>query len=209
MKLERENVIVFAGDSTTNAGKSTATNGLGDGYVKMVNNALNAFCPQNLYTIVNAGVDGDQSSDLLSRWDSDVIAYHPTVIFCMIGINDVWRHFDCVDMTTKRNSLKEYEDNLEAMCEKSKGVPRFIFMLPFFMESNQADEMRIMTGQYADVMRRVAKKHGYPVLDTQAVFDEYMMSRSGQTICCDRVHPQQIGSALLSRLILKALEVFD
>ena len=83
MKLERENVIVFAGDSTTNAGKSTATNGLGDGYVKMVNNALNAFCPQNLYTIVNAGVDGDQSSDLLSRWDSDVIAYHPTVIFCI------------------------------------------------------------------------------------------------------------------------------
>lgn len=82
-------------------------------------------------------------------------------------------------------------------------------MLPFFMESHQGDEMRTMTRQYAEVMRRVAQKHGYPVLDTQAVFDEYMKSRSGQTICCDRVHPQQIGSALLSRLILKALEVFD
>ena len=81
-------------------------------------------------------------------------------------------------------------------------------MLPFFMESSRADEMRVMTEEYAARMKKVAKKYGRAVLDTQAEFDEYMKSRAGQSIGWDRVHPNELGSMLLARLILREIEVW-
>ena len=206
MELKNKDVIVFAGDSTTDACKGA--DGLGNGYVRIVRNALVAFRPCQEFTIVNAGISGNKSADLLERWDRDVTAHKPDIVFCMIGINDVWRHFDYFDPSDKFVSAETYEQNLEKICEKAKEVERFMFMLPFYMESNRADEMRTMTDQFAAVMKNVAKKYGRPVLDTQSAFDEYMKSRSGQSISWDRVHPNEFGSMLLARAILKEINIW-
>ena len=208
MKLKSGDVVVFAGDSTTDANKCGTGDRLGNGYVRFVRNALAAYCPQDRYTVINAGVSGNRSCDLLERWDADVSAAKPDAVFCMIGINDVWRHFDSYDVPEIYVSAQEYERNLEKICEKSKDVPYFVFMLPFFMESSRADEMRVMTEEYAARMKKVAKKYGRAVLDTQAEFDEYMKSRAGQSIGWDRVHPNELGSMLLARLILREIEVW-
>ena len=206
MELKNKDIIVFAGDSTTDANKGG--DGIGNGYVRLVRNALIAFRPNEEFTVVNAGISGNKSADLLERWDRDVTAYDPDIVFCMIGINDVWRHFDYIDPSDRFVSAKVYEENLEAICEKAKDTERFMFMLPFFMESNRTDEMRAMTDEFAAVMKKVAKKYNRPVLDTQSDFDEYMKSRSGQSIAWDRVHPGEYGSLLLARLILKELNVW-
>ena len=206
MELKNKDIIVFAGDSTTDANKGE--DGIGNGYVRLVRNALIAFRPNEEFTVINAGISGNKSADLLERWDRDVTAYDPDIVFCMIGINDVWRHFDYIDPSDRFVSAKVYEKNLEAICEKAKTTERFIFMLPFFMESNRTDEMRAMTDEFAAVMKKVAKKYKRPVLDTQSDFDEYMKSRSGQSIAWDRVHPGEYGSLLLARSILKELKVW-
>lgn len=206
MNIEDKSVIVFAGDSTTDAGKQGTPDGLGEGYVKLVHDALVAFRPSAEYRIVNAGVSGNKSRDLLARWDADVLEYKPDVVFCMIGINDVWRHFDGAEFSDNLSNEKEYEENLIRICEKSRSVEQFVFMYPFFMERNQSDEMREMTDAYRKVMKKVADRYGRPVLDTQEVFDEYMKDRAGQSISWDRVHPNRIGSMLLARFILKEVE---
>lgn len=207
MKLKDGDIIVFAGDSTTDADKTTMADGLGNGYVKLVSDALYAFMPKENYRIVNAGICGNTSLQLLERWERDVMSLAPDVVFCMIGINDVWRHFNRSEPFQKKISVTEYADNLSAICEKVKGVRIFCIMPPYFMERNRTDEMRVMTEEYAAAAREVAKKYRADVLDVQPAFDEYMLGRSGQTISWDRVHPGWIGSQLIMREIFRYLEV--
>lgn len=207
MKLKDGDIIVFAGDSTTDADRCATADGLGNGYVKLVSDALYAFLPTENYRVVNAGVSGNTSLQLLERWGRDVMSLTPDVVFCMIGINDVWRHFDRCEPLQKRISVQEYVENLSLICEKTKGVRVFCIIPPYFMERNRTDEMRVMTEEYAAAAREVAKKYGADVLDVQPAFDEYMLGRSGQTISWDRVHPGWIGSQLIMREIFRYLEV--
>lgn len=207
MKLKDGDIIVFAGDSTTDADRCATADGLGNGYVKLVSDALYAFLPTENYRVVNAGVSGNTSLQLLERWERDVMSLTPDVVFCMIGINDVWRHFDRCEPLQKRISVQEYVENLSLICEKTKGIRVFCIIPPYFMERNRTDEMRVMTEEYAAAAREVAKKFGADVLDVQPAFDEYMLGRSGQTISWDRVHPGWIGSQLIMREIFRYLEV--
>lgn len=75
--------IVFAGDSVTDAGRAypvgDGPNGLGNGFVRAVDTMLNAFYPQFMFDIINAGINGNTTRDLLERWDRDVMALKPTV----------------------------------------------------------------------------------------------------------------------------------
>lgn len=203
MKFKNGDKIVFAGDSITDANKLNTNDRLGEGYVRLIRDALTAFEPQDRYTIVNAGISGNTSRDLLARWEQDVTALRPDVVFCMIGINDVWRHFDGLAEPDALVSEEEYEKNLREICKKAKGFRQFYLITPYFMERNRQDEMRMLTEKYASVMRRVAEENGVGLLDAQAVFDEYMVARPGQSIMWDRVHPGTVGSMLLARMILR------
>ncbi len=203
MKFKNGDKIVFAGDSITDAHKLNTNDRLGEGYVRLIRDALTAFEPQDRYTIVNAGISGNTSRDLLARWEQDVTALRPDVVFCMIGINDVWRHFDGLAEPDALVSEEEYEKNLREICKKAKGCRQFYLITPYFMERNRQDEMRMLTEKYAAVMRRVAEENGVGLLDAQEVFDEYMVARPGQSIMWDRVHPGAVGSMLLARMILR------
>lgn len=207
MKIKDGDRIVFAGDSTTDADKRVTLDGLGNGYVRLIHDALFAFCPKENFSIVNAGVSGDTSEQLLARWDADVKAQRPDVVFCMIGINDVWRHFDQFDPFYRKISIEEYGCNIEALCKSAESVRDVYFMTPYYMERSHVDEMRVMTEQYAAVMRKIAQSHGFKVIDIQSVFDSYMEGRPGQSIGWDRVHPGPIGSMLIARAVLHELEL--
>lgn len=203
--IKNNDTILFAGDSTTDADKKTTFLELGNGYVKLIFHFLRAFRPEEKYYIVNAGVSGNTSRDLLARWEQDVLAKKPDVVFCMIGINDVWRHFDYLDPQDARISVDEYAENLAAICEKSKGVREFYLIPPYYLERNRSDEMRVMTEQYADRTRAVAARYGITVVEVQPDFDAYMNSRPGQSISWDRVHPFEVGSMIIARRILRFL----
>ena len=196
--------IVFAGDSITDADKNTTWDGIGNGYVRLVRDALAAFFPQIGCRVFNAGVSGDNSRDLLARWEKDVDEKKPSVVFCLIGANDIWRHFDRLDPHKPLVSEEEYGRNLIEICKKAERYEHFIMIAPYFMERNRSDEMRLLTERYAAIMHAVAQKSGLPVLDAQKEFDAYMEHRSGMSISWDRVHPGAIGSMLLARMVLKA-----
>lgn len=203
MRLKDKDTIVFAGDSVTDADKSVTSDGLGNGYVKLVHDALIAFCPEREFRVINAGVNGNTSRDLLARWQKDVVEKKPDVLFLMIGINDVWRHFDYKHPSVRFISKEEYRNNLQDICEQISGVRDFYLLPPYYMERNRNDEMRRMTEEYAKIAVEVADRYGAITLNVQASFDDYMQHRSGQSISWDRVHPGAIGSLILARSILK------
>ena len=160
--------------------------------------------PQEWYKVVNAGISGNTTRDLLARWDKDVAGENPDVIFCLIGINDVWRHFDGLELPVNAVGEEEFGRNMRAICEKMKGKRAFV-LSPYYLERNRTDEMRAMTERYAAIARKTAEEYGFVYIDVQADFDEYMKSRPGQSISWDRVHPGEVGSMILARAVLRAL----
>jgi len=76
-------VIVFQGDSITDAGRDRAAadpnvaHGLGSGYPLLVAAAALAAHPDRGLRFYNRGVSGNKVPDLAARWPSDTVALAP------------------------------------------------------------------------------------------------------------------------------------
>lgn len=207
MKLQNGDTIVFAGDSVTDAAKLQTPDHLGLGYVHLISDALTAYRPWDVFRVVNAGISGNTSRDLLARWETDVAALEPDVLFCMVGMNDVWRHFDTYRKDeTYFVSVQEYRQNIRKICELGRQAREFCMMTPYIMQDCRQDEIRALLEKYVAAMKEVTSEYGVPVIDMQHEFDEFMKYRSGAFINHDRVHPGRIGRMILARAIWHEFE---
>lgn len=208
MIFENGDRIVFAGDSVTDMG---STQPIGEGlfenvgrsYVRIIENMLSAYYPERFIRITNAGISGNTSRDLLARWERDVINLKPDWVSICIGINDVWRQFDCPAMPDTHVLPEEYEENLEKMILSVKGNVKGIFLLtPYYIEPNPADTMRARMDEYVAINKKLAEKHGCVLVDFQKMYEDYCHIRHSTFIAWDRVHPSQIGATLMARTFL-------
>lgn len=208
MEFETMTRLVFAGDSVTDMGSSQPVgeglkDRLGFGYVRMVENLLAACYPERLIRVTNSGVSGNTSRDLLARWERDVLALKPDYLSICIGINDVWRQFDCPAMPDYAVQPEEYEENLTKMVLSVKhSVKKIYMMTPYYMEPNPQDPMRARMDEYGAIVKKVAEKYGCEFIDLQAMFDRYFQHRHSTYIAWDRVHPNQVGATLIAREFL-------
>lgn len=200
--------IVFAGDSVTDMGsKNPVGEGLfddvGRSYVRVVENLLSTVYPERFIRVTNAGISGNTSRTLLARWQRDVLDLHPQYVSICIGINDVWRQFDCPAIPDGQVMPDEYERNLRQMLESLAGKVKGVFLLtPYYMEPNKADPMRARMDEYGAICRRLAAEYGAEFIDLQAVFDAYFVFRHSTYIAWDRVHPNQVGATIIARAFL-------
>lgn len=171
MEFETMTRLVFAGDSVTDMGSSQPVgeglkDRLGFGYVRMVENLLAACYPERLIRVTNSGVSGNTSRDLLARWERDVLALKPDYLSICIGINDVWRQFDCPAMPDYAVQPEEYEENLTKMVLSVKDSVKKIYMMtPYYMEPNPQDPMRARMDEYGAIVKKVAEKYGCEFID--------------------------------------------
>jgi hypothetical protein len=94
--LAKDDVILFQGDSITDAGrKHNETNpnnsgALGGGYAFMAGSELlYKHAPKNL-RVYNKGISGNKVYQLAERWEADCLALKPNVLSLLIGVNDFW-----------------------------------------------------------------------------------------------------------------------
>ncbi len=202
--------IIFAGDSVTDMGSQQPVGeGLGDnlgqGYPRMVENFLAAWYPELRIRVTNAGISGNTSSDLLERFDRDVVSLHPDWVSICIGINDVWRQFDCPAMPDTHVLPEQYRSNLEQMLRRLEGrVKGVILCTPYYMEPNAVDPMRARMDEYSAICRTLAAEHGCILVDFQEMYNRFFCFRHSSSIAWDRVHPNEMGAALMAREILRA-----
>lgn len=138
MIFENYDRVVFAGDSVTDAGSflpvgEGLADSLGHGYVRKVENLLGAFYPDVFVRVTNAGVSGNTSRDLLARFQRDVLNLKPEWVCICIGINDIWRQFDCPAMRDYHVYPEEYEENLRNMLSELAGKTKGIFLMTPFL----------------------------------------------------------------------------
>lgn len=198
--------IVFAGDSVTDMGSRNPVgewDGIGKGYVAIAENLVTAVYPERSIRFTNSGISGNTSRDLLARFQCDVLDLNPQWISICIGINDVWRQFDCPAMPEQAVLPEEYEANLRQMIESAKKAAKGVILAsPYYMEPNKDDLMRRRMQEYVDICARLATEYGCIYVDFQAMYDRYFAHKHSSFIAWDRVHPSTIGATLMARELL-------
>jgi lysophospholipase L1-like esterase len=212
LKIGSKDKLVMIGDSITDCGRAQPVGeGLfeatGKGYVTIVDALLTSAYPQLGVRVVNVGTSGHTVRDLKARWDRDVLGMQPDWLSVMIGINDVWRQFDLPRQPEIHVGLEEYESTLDELCAAVRPqLKGLVLMTPYFIEPNRKDAMRARMDQYGAAVKRLAKKHRAIFVDTQAAFDKVLKHIHPMALAWDRVHPNQIGHAIIARAFLDAVE---
>jgi lysophospholipase L1-like esterase len=211
MLIEPKSRLLMIGDSITDCGRAlpigeAINDGLGNGYVSQVNALINATYPAHQIRVLNTGVSGNTVLDLEARWGRDVLALRPDWLSVMIGINDVWRQFDSPLQAEWHVSLETYTTTLEKLIAQTRPKLKGLVMLsPYFIEPNKSEPMRALMDRYGAAMKNIAERHEAIFVDTQAAFDAAMKHIHPMTLALDRVHPGQVGHALLTRAFLTAI----
>ena len=212
MYLEKNDFILFTGDSITDAGRKRPIGeglweGVGNGFVRQVDNLVNAFYPELNIRIANTGISGNTSRDLAGRWQSDALDLKPDVTVLCIGVNDVWRQFDEPTLTYSHVQPEEYEINLRRMLSSGKeAFPKgMILLTPYYMEPLKEDMMRKRMDEYGAICKKAAAEFGFPCIDLQAIFDEYFTKRHSCYITWDRVHPSGPACMLMAKAVFEKL----
>ena len=213
MKIAPHSKLVFIGDSITDCERARPIGeGLfgatGKGYVSLIEGFLGAIHPAHAIRVVNMGVSGNTVPDLKARWQTDALDLKPDWLSIMIGVNDVWRQFDLPRQTEIHVLPEVYGRTLDELVARAKPkVKGLVLMAPFYVEPNRADAMRSRMDEYGAIVKKTAARHDALFIDTQAAFDAVLQHMHANAIAWDRVHPNNLGHAIIARAFLNAVGV--
>ena len=193
--LDPRRTVVFAGDSVTDCGRRTDPDGLGDGYVRNVYDALRRDLGERRPRIVNAGISGNRAVDLATRWSADVLIHDPSLVSILIGINDTWRRYDEDDPTTAESFEASYRALLDPLtCPVVLIEP---FLLP--VKAGQ-EEWREDLDPKLDVVRKLAVEYGAILVPADLELNRQAVAVGAATLAGDGVHPTTAGHRAIADL---------
>lgn len=206
MLIEDRAVVLFQGDSITDAGRGRGDDGnLGSGYPNMIAAWFSAAYPGKNVRFANRGISGNRVNDLDARWKEDCLDLEPTWLSIMIGINDVWRRYDSGDPTSAEAFEAGYRRILTRAKEDSSS-PRLIILEPFVLPV-PADRLswREDLDPKIQVVRGLAREFGAIYVPLDGAFSAACVHREPAFWAADGVHPTQAGHALIARKWLEAV----
>ena len=211
MIFKQNDAVVFLGDSITDSNKNAPEGSylwdvIGNGYVNMVNSYYLLYKSELNLRIINQGISGNRTEDLLQRLDKDVISYKPNHVVLMIGVNDAWRQLDCPQIPSYKLTTEGYKQNIIEIINRLKAESiNVIVMSPFYLEPNKSNPLRQIVDEYNVVLKEVSSKYNLMYVDLQKAFDELLETVSIFTISGDRIHLNMAGNMFVRDQVLKHL----
>lgn len=228
IRLKKQETFVFAGDSITHGGRMLAmdmNNIMGHGFQELISARIAADNLEKQPLFVNKGVSSDTSQRIYSRWATDVLAYKPTVINLLAGINDVGYGYGMPAELALRKYMNTMEMILQDTFELLPDV-KFFLCEPFWMDVRNQEkpfeglphplcEPEITygnSGMTDEVIReytrritmmqqelpKLAEKYGAVYVPFQDLFDEGAKKVPASYLIWDNVHPTMVGHQLLA-----------
>ncbi|WP_067840742.1 SGNH/GDSL hydrolase family protein [Amphibacillus sediminis] len=200
---------LFIGDSITEWGRFEDDEGIGDNYVRLIRDHLAITKPEQFPIIINRGIGGNRVTDLVERWQEDVIAHQPDLLSISVGINDVWRQLDNPQME------QVYPDQFERLYRqlidqtKAKTGARIVLMEPTIIEEDIQAEGNQKLKPYVEIINKLAKEYELTIVPTHQAFLSYLATSSPYPLTIDGVHTNSAGDYLMARTWLEALNLWQ
>ena len=212
MPIKKDDVILFQGDSITDAGRNredlsaNSTRGLGTGYAYLAGSKLLYDHPDKNLKIFNRGISGNKVYQLAERWDADCVDLKPTVLSILIGVNDFWHMLS----GKYDGTVETYRKDLEALLRRTKEkLPdvRLIVGEPFAVTDVKAVDASWFPRftEYQKAARELAGQFKAVFIPYQSIFDKATKSAPGVYWTFDGVHPSIAGSQLMAHAVLKSI----
>lgn len=210
--LKPNDVVVFQGDSITDAGRNREalsannTRGLGTGYALLAGSKLLRDHAAKSLQVYNRGISGNKVYQLAERWDADCLELKPTVLSILIGVNDFWHMLDgkySGTIDTYRNDLKSL---LQRTREKLPDV-KLIIGEPFAIAGVKSvnDTWFPRFYEYQKTAREIAGQFGAVFIPYQSVFDKAAKVAPPAYWTGDGVHTTLAGSELMAEAWLSSI----
>ena len=214
-KLKPGTVILFQGDSITDAGRkkenleANDSEGLGKGYAANAAGELLADNPELGLKVYNRGISGNKLPDLAARWRQDCLDLKPDILSILIGVNDIWH---TIAFGSKyKGTIKDYEEGYRQLIKETQAAlpdVRIVVCEPFTTRDERFKSSEGKTvADFAEVARSLADEFKLTVVPFQAEFDKALKAAPGEFWLWDGIHPTQAGHALMSQAWRRAVGI--
>ena len=207
-RLRNVHRIVCLGDSITQGGEAPG------GYVWLVRRYLTTLYPD--IEVVNAGISGHKSTDMLERFQRDVLDKKPDLVTISVGVNDVWHGF--YDGHPEGDGprgvkLDDYRKNVEEMVTRATAVGArvIVFSTTVINEDLENRENAKLVG-YNAALRAIARKHNAGFVDFQKQFHALIAAYHAtgardNLLTADGVHMNPLGNKVMAHCVLTGMDV--
>ena len=199
--------VVFLGDSITEEGRTLEL-----GFINLLEESLDS----EKFNLIGKGISGDKVSDLLVRYENDVLAQNPDIVFIYIGINDVWHSYG----VGKGSDIDFYENGLRKIITdiKKRGA-KIILCTPTVIGERVTfeDELEVKRDQeldaFAGVVRNLSSEFNTELLDLRTIFKNYIVENNQNNdyqdfLTDDGVHLNDAGNKLIAENMLNYIKWF-
>lgn len=198
---------LFTGDSITDAGRRTdPSSHLGAGYVRRI--AELAAASDEPLRVVNTGVGGDRTADLLARFDTDIAEPRPAILTILVGINDMWRRYDAGTPTSVEEFRKNYARILERASDELD-LSTLVLMEPFLVPVDD-EQLRWHDEDLNEKIaatREFAAEYDAILIPLNDIFTEHASRDCAASVIDDGVHPSAGGHELIAQLWWSAVSL--
>lgn len=213
--LKEGDVVLFQGDSITDAGRDRKGEGnpnnartLGNGYpVLIASELLNEHASLKLQ-VYNRGISGHKVPDLDKRWKKDCIDLKPAVVSILVGVNDIWHKMN----GRYDGTVETYKTGFTALIQKTvDALPDTTIVIcePFALRCGAVkDSWYPEFDERRAVAKEVAKTANAIWVPFQTMFDEAIAAGTDAKYWAgDGVHPTLAGHALMAQTWRKIVGV--
>ena len=211
--LKKGGVMVFQGDSITDAGrnkkepKPNEQKSFGKGYAWMAGSQLLISNPAHQLTLHNRGISGNKVHQLADRWDRDCLELKPDVLSILIGVNDIWHGLN----GKYDGTAKTYEDDFNQLIERTKkALPKVQLVIcePFVLKCGAVNDKWFPEfDKYRAAAKKIAQAHHAVFVPFQSMFDEAVKYAPPNHWAGDGVHPSSHGASLMAHFLLHSIDV--
>jgi len=214
MLIEANDVILFQGDSITDAGRARDNQnandlaGLGRGYAFHAAGLLHEALPDGKLAVHNRGIGGNRVTDLQQRWQVDTLDVKPNVLSVLIGVNDTWHGtgsgepengvpLDRYELVY-RQILTEAKDHLPGL--------KLVLCEPFILPWGAVNDLWFPEFvERREIVKKLAHEFGAVFVPFQSVFDKAQGRGAPEAWAADGVHPTLAGHMLLAKTWFEAV----
>lgn len=141
--------------------------------------------------VVNAGVDGATSEDILANFENWATEFEPELISIMIGGKETI-------------TPTKFEENLRGIVEKSKAIGATVMLQTPVLQDRDIKE-------YVDVILKVGKENNIPVVDHYNKWLELEKDNPHlkETWLNENYEPNHRGHLRIAQDMMKAMNIFD